>query len=290
MKYYLKKLHMNYEKTFFKIQSKVLDFYSELPFNIYDSIETAAKKIDSNNALTAYPPLKKIFDDENIKKIIDIGSGGGWFINSLSSLYPDKDMLGVDFNKVAVDYANKVSKKKNLKCRFERKNIFELNDVKDTYDFASSLGVLHHTPDCHIGIKIISNMLKKNSYFFLGLYHKYGREPFLDYFRNMESLTEEKKFEKFKELRNLENEKHAFSWFRDQVLHPHETLHTFEEINNLFKNLNFKIISTSINKFSENFLEKDIIELEKKCYNISKERLNEKKYYPGFFIILAQKC
>ena len=72
------------------------------------------KKIDSNNALTAYPPLKKIFDDENIKKIIDIGSGGGWFINSLSSLYPDKDMLGVDFNKVAVDYANKVSKKKNV--------------------------------------------------------------------------------------------------------------------------------------------------------------------------------
>ena len=78
------------------------------------------------------------------------------------------------------------------------------------------------------------SIVKKNSYFFLGLYHKYGREPFLDYFRNMESLTEEQKFEKFKELRNLENKKHAFSWFRDQVLHPHETVHTFEEINNLF--------------------------------------------------------
>ena len=36
---------MNYKETFFKVQSKVLNFYSELPFNIYDSIETAAKKL-----------------------------------------------------------------------------------------------------------------------------------------------------------------------------------------------------------------------------------------------------
>ena len=105
----------------------------------------------------------------------------------------------------------------------------------------------------------------------------------------MDNLNDEEKFKKFQELRNLENEKHAFSWFRDQVLHPHETLHTFEEISQLLTQLNLKIISTSINKFEENFEFKDIVKLEKNCYDISINRLKEKKYYPGFFIILAQK-
>ena len=40
-----------------------------------------------------------------------------------------------------------------------------------------------------------------------------------------------------------------YSWFRDQVLHPHETQHTFEEMIPIFESIDFKIIATSINKF-----------------------------------------
>ena len=106
----------------------------------------------------------------------------------------------------------------------------------------------------------------------------------------MENLNDEEKFEKFKELRNLKDQKHSYSWFRDQVLHPHESLHTFEEISKLLNDCKLKIISTSINRFEENFEFNEIVSLEKKLEQISISKLKEKKYYPGFFIILAQKC
>jgi len=280
---------MRYIDNFSKIHNKVLDFYVDLPFNIYDSVDTAALKVKDNNALSAYPVLKEIIDKDQIKNIIDIGSGGGWFLNSLSSLYPEKKMIGIDFNTVAVDYANKVKSQLNLNNSFKKEDLFNM-DYKESFDFVSSIGVLHHTPDCHLAIRKVSELLKKDSYFFLGLYHKYGREPFLKYFENMIGLSDEEKFSKFKELRELKNDKHAFSWFRDQVLHPHETSHTYEEISKVFKKLNIDIISTSLNKFSKDFNDKEIIQLEKKCFDVSLTRLKEKKYYPGFFIVIGRKC
>ncbi len=280
---------MKLKNNFYNIQDKVLSFYTDLPFNIYDNINIGALKVKENNALVAYPVLKNILNDKEIKTILDVGSGGGWFVNSLSSIYPEKVIEGIDFNQVAVEYSNSIKKELKLNCTFRKENLFDLDESKK-YDFISSIGVLHHTPDCHLAIKQVIKLMHKNCYFFLGLYHKYGRTPFLEYFRKMENLNDEEKFEKFKELRNLKDQKHSYSWFRDQVLHPHESLHTFEEISKLLNDCKLKIISTSINRFEENFEFNEIVSLEKKLEQISISKLKEKKYYPGFFIILAQKC
>ena len=45
-----------------------------------------------------------------------------------------------------------------------------------------SLGALHHTNNCKEAIKYICKFGETKSYLFLGLYHKYGRKPFLDHF------------------------------------------------------------------------------------------------------------
>ena len=52
---------------------------------------------------------------------------------------------------------------------------------------------------------------------------------------------------------------------------------------------NYQLISTSINKFKKFSNYKDLYEVEKKHLDISKEYLNNKKYYPGFFIIFLKK-
>jgi len=83
--------------------------------------------------------------------------------------------------------------------------------------------------------------------------------------------------------------KKMYSWFRDQVLHPHETQHTFKEISNLLINYGYSIISTSINKFNKIKDLKDIYELEKECHKISIKKIEDKEYYPGFFIITGKK-
>ena len=79
------------------------------------------------------------------------------------------------------------------------------------------------------------------------------------------------------------------SWFRDQVLHPHETQHTLDEVIKIYEKNNYKFTGTSINNFEENLdLEKLRIK-EKKLLDVGIKRLDEKKYYPGFFIVSGEK-
>ena len=131
----------------------------------------------------------------------------------------------------------------------------------------------------------------------LGLYHKYGRKPFLSFFETLKKKyhklskedLEKKLFNYYQELDNREvDEVHKLSWFRDQVLHPHETHHTFEEINEILKK-DFDIVFTSINRFKKIKNTSEIIKEERKLIDIGNERLKEKKYYPGFFICIFKK-
>ena len=123
------------------------------------------------------------------------------------------------------------------------------------------------------------------------MYHKYGRKPFLDYFKKLKKnkVKEEIIFEKFKNLRPGSDEINDKSWFRDQVLHPYETQHSFEELNIFFKKNNLEIKSTSINKFRKIDSIQKIIKMEKKFEKISKNKIKKKIYFPGFFFILVKK-
>lgn len=268
---------------------KVLDFYKELPFNIFGNLEEAANKIKEVNPLNDYSELKKLIEKFERLKLIDVGCGGGWLVNSLAYHLKDKiEVSGVDFNPKVIEYANTIKRKLNLKSNFQVSDLFALNE-NQKFDIIVSLGVLHHTNNCHEAIKNLFKLSKKNSYIFLGLYHKYGREPFLEYFKNLKNQSEENKFIAYKELhKNIKDEKKLLSWFRDQVLHPHETQHTFREISDIFINNNFEIISTSINKFEKIKNLKDLFELEKSYREISIEKLKKKEYFPGFFVVVAK--
>jgi len=108
-------------------------------------------------------------------------------------------------------------------------------------------------------------------------------------FEKIKNESEETKFNEYKKLHKIKDEKKLYSWFRDQVLHPHETQHTFEELIPIFQSAGYNIISTSINNFKkiDNFNE--IVDNEKKLFNIAKERLKFKEYFPGFFVTVGEK-
>ena len=62
-----------------------------------------------------------------------------------------------------------------------------------------------------------------------------------------------------------------------------------ENIDPIFKNLNYEIKSTSLNRFS-NFKDyNEIIDKEKEWYDYGKKQLGNNLYFPGFFIIFAKK-
>ena len=272
--------HKNYD---------VLEFYKILPFNIYGNISTAISQIKINDPILIYPELKKIFSNFNKIKVIDFGCGGGWLVNSLSYHHGNKiEITGVDFNPIAIEYAKKIKSRLSLSSEFFTSDLFSFKNKKK-YNLIISLGVLHHTNNCREAIKHICKFGESKSYIFLGLYHKYGRKPFLDYFEKIKNESEKIKFNEYKKLHKLKDEKKLYSWFRDQVLHPYETQHTFEELIPIFQGAGYNIISTSINNFKkiDNF--NQIVYDEKKLYNVAKKKLKIKEYFPGFFLTVGEK-
>ena len=64
------------------VDDQVLEFYTSLPFNIYEDLGLAIENIKNFNLKNTYPFL---VDDVNAEKtIIDVGCGGGWLANILA--------------------------------------------------------------------------------------------------------------------------------------------------------------------------------------------------------------
>ena len=169
------------------IDQKVLNFYEKLPFNIYGDIDKACENIEKFDLKKVYPFLLKPVSKS--ETIIDVGCGGGWLVNSIAHKFK-KDIHGIDFNPVAIDFAKKVSKKLNNKVSYEVKNIFDYKPVLK-FDLILSMGVLHHTHDCLLALDKICKFGKKNSMIYVGLYHKEGRRPFLEFVETIKNLPEE---------------------------------------------------------------------------------------------------
>ena len=267
------------------IDKEVLSFYKKLPFNIYDNIDKACENIKKFNLKKTYPFLVDPIIESST--IIDIGCGGGWLVNSIAHNYKKK-ILGLDFNFIAIDFAKKVSQKLENNIEYEVDNIFEYTP-KSKFDLILSLGVLHHTRDCLKALDKICKFGEKKSKIFIGLYHKQGRKPFLEFVDSLKNLSEKEKFDEYKKIHKLDNDLHQKSWFRDQVLHPYESLHDLDEVLSIFKKNNYKFIGTSINVFNTNDSMDEILKKEKNLYQYGKDKIEKKIYYPGFFIVGGQK-
>ena len=53
------------------IDEKVQDFYETLPFNIYGDLDIAVDRIKKISLLERYPVLKNVFENRNIKNVVD---------------------------------------------------------------------------------------------------------------------------------------------------------------------------------------------------------------------------
>ena len=99
--------------------------------------------------------------------------------------------------------------------------------------------------------------------------------------------------ERYSQLHSaIKDKTHLQSWFRDQVLHPHETQHTLAEVVPILEAHGLKLLSTSINRFESIGNDDDVarvLAMEPDLETIAAARLKENQYFPGFFLFLAQK-
>lgn len=268
---------------------EVLEFYKELPFNFRESADESANVIRRTDYLSAYPVLRPLV--RRGMRVLDVGCGTGWLTNSLA--YHHRVVAtGLDFNPIAVERAQAVAAILNLPTTFVVGDLF-LYEPLEKFDLVVSIGVLHHTNDCIAAVRrLCERFVSPGGHVLIGLYHKYGRKPLLDHFQAMKDrgATEAEMLERYRELHGqLKDETLLLSWFRDQVLHPHETQHTLAEMVPVLNDAGLELVSTSINRFKSIESLPSLLEEERAFHEVGQRRLQENQYFTGFFVFLARK-
>tara|TARA_R110000787_G_scaffold23762_1_gene67583 strand:- start:5799 stop:6656 length:858 start_codon:yes stop_codon:yes gene_type:complete len=274
------------------IGDTVREFYREMPFNIRRNPEDAAEKIRKVDSTRAYSDLYNFIVGSHASTMVEIGCGVGHLSNSVA--YHHKlNVSAIDFNDVAINEAKETAHLLGVEVDFLTCNLFDYMPDQPV-PLAISIGVLHHTADTVGAIQhIAKNIVAPGGVLYLGLYHTYGRRPFLEHFAELEArgVSEEDRIQEFSRLLGHNNQDIKFltSWYRDQVLHPFESQHTAKEIVSVINEVGFIPVSTSINKFEKVENWQNIFDLEKKNEDISRAKIKEHIYYPGFFTLMSQK-
>lgn len=282
------------------VTERVSRFYNELPFNYMSSRDSEALIRDVNQ-IAAYEDLDAVLRGSSDARVLDVGCGAGWFVNSCAFHYGHR-VQGIDLSATALARAAETSRRLGVdaRTRFDNVSLFEFSG-DGPYDVVNSLGVLHHTYSVRAALLAIAPLVAPDGYLHIGLYHLYGRRPFLELFEEYrtaaldERLTDAARAEAlalYAELHpQLEDPEFLESWFRDQVVHPHETQHTLEEADGWMREIGFRIVSTSINRFQPFEQLEDLYPVEKEYEEVSRRRnVEERRYFPGFFTFLARRA
>ena len=277
----------------------VSDFYKDLPFNYSDSPDLYVKNIKDVNQVLEYKDLdsllvklRKNHPDQDFQ-VLELGCGTGWLSNSIGFHY-GLNVYAIDFTLKALSMAKSISGILSLKNKFERADIFDFQTFSQ-FPLVVSLGVLHHTKDCKAAFKKAASLVRPGGVLYVGLYHKYSRLPMLQLMRSHAFWHgEDFAYDLFRGMSSDHSDRQlGFSWFRDQVLHPHETQHTIEEIFQWSDELGLVITSTSINNYkplTADNSRSSLIEIEKQLYEYSyNQNVREMQFLPGYFTVKLLK-
>lgn len=269
---------------------QVLEFYRTLPFNMTQGPEAAAEAIRTRNSAAEYPPLLKLVHPG--KRVLEVGCGIGWMANTLA-FHQGAAVTAIDFNPVALEFARETARQLGTSVAFKEEDLFAFKPDRP-FDVVLSLGVLHHTSDCMGTLAhICRTMVRAGGFAFVGLYHKFGRRPFLEHFAALraQGLSEEDLLQRFAALFGDQSidELHVRSWFRDQVLHPHETQHTLAEVIPVLGANGLSMLAHSLNDFDRSDAIEPDPEFEAAQESLARGHLERGAYWPGFFCFLAKK-
>lgn len=129
-------------------------------------------------------------------KLIESGSGTGVLSTYMASL--GYDVTGIDIEENILKLSKKIAKNYNSKNKpnFQKKNIFELNYRKNTFDVSFSNGVLEHFTDEQI-IDTLKQQMKIAEIVIFGIPTKY--------FNQEEAMYGDERYMSYKFWRNLIN-------------------------------------------------------------------------------------
>ena len=279
-------LYLSEKSDLSNIQS---DFYNDVKFPNYDDIENYGSLIDKANKSI----FAKMLDDEIPMgcSVLEAGCGTGQLSIFLSRY--NRQIHAIDISKGSLIEAKKFATNNSIKnVNFYRMNIFNLFFANNTFDIIISNGVLHHTHNAELAFSKLCNILKNNGLIIVGLYHKFGR-----IFHNFRKFLISKFGRSFdildKRLRDNLSSKKVYAWYKDQYENPSETVHTFKEVINWFRENNIEYLSSIPFDFDQG----DKLFSKKKLRSNYEYFMDEflltfnprQIYEGGFFIVIGRK-
>lgn len=267
------------------ITQKVYDFYQDCQFNEANNENLDSVKIGSDDLVKYQLPKITInhLDSLSEPKILEAGCGVGWLSISLGKKYPKAKIIGIDYSDRAISKAKITADASHVNASFYKKNILSNEELNfDAVDVVISIGVLHHTSNFRLALLNCAQLLRPGGVLFVSLYHKYKRLPFLEYFEAFKSkgLDEEALRKIYFALdRRSDDPTRTESWFRDQVLHPHETQHTVAEVCDILNGL----MRHDFNSISGIRMPNE--DSEKMQYKIGEASIKQLVYDPGMFYV-----
>ncbi len=275
------------------VAERVRAFYAGLPFNFHTGVESASAAVQANPVGATYPDLHALLSRGGVRRALELGCGAGWLTNSLAQHY-GVEMTAVDFCAPALERAREVARLSGVqqRTRFIESDLFDFKH-DEPFDLVLSMGVLHHTGDAAGGVRHAASFVAPAGHLYIGLYHAPGRRVFLDALQGLAAREgEDAAFRRYREIDTVRqyDETLMRSWFRDQVLHPHETQHTLRETVAWFTSAGIALESTSINRFQPLGELEALFALELTYAERSRRALEvEKRYFPGFFTACGRR-
>ena len=231
-----------------KTTNVVKDFYYNEPFPNYNDNDSKLTLLDKGDKNLFINSLKK--EIKYGKVVLEAGSG-----TSQLSIYlaigTNNQIYALDGSIKSLELASEFVIKNDIKnIKLVNADLLELDNIffDQSFDYIWSNGVLHHTENPKLCFNLLVKKLKKNGIIIIGLYNSIGR--FRTIFRKYLFKIFGKKVvialdPYLRELsRNyLENEKKIKAWINDQYLHPVESLHTYGQILEWFKENSIEFIN-----------------------------------------------
>jgi len=111
------------------------------------------------------------FDKHPRERVLDVGCGPGWLVQEYAR--GGANVVGVDITARALELAKRRLELRNLKGEFIQANAESLPFDSSCFDFISSSGVLHHTPETEKAIHEIYRVLKPGKKAAVSLYARH---------------------------------------------------------------------------------------------------------------------
>jgi ubiquinone/menaquinone biosynthesis C-methylase UbiE len=237
-----------------KITNIVKNFYKNIPFPNYSKRDDIRSVVEKGNKNIFISNLKKKIGNGIV--FLEAGSGTSQ-LSIYLSIGTNNKIYALDGALKSLEVGSVFAQQQGISnVNFINADILDLDNVfyDNSFDYIWSSGVLHHTENPKLAFKILTKKLKKNGFFFIGLYNRYGRirtiiRRFLFKIFGKKIVILLDPFLRALSRDVFSNKEKIESWIHDQYSHPVESTHTYGEVLSWFDENDIQFVNSYPNMF-----------------------------------------